>query len=48
MKTIGSFLADAINELLTYKTPEKAKAYIEAEKLKAAIGNPPFNKQQTK
>lgn len=43
METIGGFLADAINELLTYKTPKTVKAYIEAEKLKAAIGNPPFN-----
>jgi hypothetical protein len=36
------FLLDAVNELLTYRTPKKIVDYIEAEKLKVIIGNPPY------
>ena len=36
------FLLDAVNELLTYRTPQKIVDYIEAEKMKAIIGNPPY------
>ena len=37
------FLLDAINELETYRTPKKIVDYIEAERLKVIIGNPPFD-----
>ena len=38
-----NFLKVAVDELLTYRTPQKIVDYIEAEKMKAIIGNPPYN-----
>lgn len=38
-----NFLKVAVDELLTYRTPKKIVDYIEAEKMKAIIGNPPYN-----
>lgn len=38
-----NFLKVAVNELLTYRTSQKIVNYIEAEKMKAIIGNPPYN-----
>ena len=38
-----AFLLDAVNELFTYRTPKKIINYIEAEKIKAIIGNPSFD-----
>ena len=38
-----NFLKVAVDELLTYRTPQKIVDYIEAEKMKAIIGNPPFD-----
>ena len=38
-----NFLKVAIDELLTYRTPKKIVDYIETEKLKAIIGNPPYD-----
>lgn len=34
-----NFLKVAVDELLTYRTPKNIVDYIEAEKLKAVIGN---------
>jgi hypothetical protein len=36
------FLLDAVNELETYRTPQKIVDYIEAERMKVIIGNPPY------
>jgi hypothetical protein len=38
-----NFLKVAVDELLTYQTPKKIVDYIEAEKMKAIIGNPPYD-----
>ena len=38
-----NFLKVAVDELLTYRTPKKIIDYIEAEKMKAIIGNPPYD-----
>ena len=38
-----NFLKVAVDELLTYRTPKKIIDYIEAEKIKAIIGNPPYD-----
>ena len=38
-----NFLKVAVDELLTYRTPKKIVDYIETEKMKAIIGNPPYN-----
>ena len=38
-----NFLKVAAHELLTYRTPKKIVDYIETEKMKAIIGNPPYN-----
>lgn len=38
-----NFLKVAVDELMTYRTPKNIVDYIEAEKLKAIIGNPPYN-----
>jgi hypothetical protein len=38
-----NFLKVAVDELLTYRTPKKIVDYIEAEKMKSIIGNPPFD-----
>jgi len=38
-----NFLKVAVDELLTYRTPKKIIDYIEAEKMKSIIGNPPFD-----
>lgn len=38
-----NFLKVAVDELLTYRTPKKIVDYIKAEKMKAIIGNPPFD-----
>ena len=38
-----NFLKVAVDELLTYRTPQKIVDYIEAEKMKAIIGNPPYD-----
>jgi hypothetical protein len=38
-----NFLKVAVDELFTYRTPKKIIDYIEAEKRKAIIGNPPFD-----
>lgn len=38
-----NFLKVAVDELLTYRTTQKIVDYIEAEKMKAIIGNPPFD-----
>ncbi len=38
-----NFLKVAVDELLTYRTPKKIIDYIEAERIKAIIGNPPFD-----
>jgi len=39
----SKYLKDAVNELLIYKTPKKIIDYIEAERMKIIIGNPPYN-----
>ena len=38
-----NFLKVAVDELLTYRTPKKIVDYIKAEKMKAIIGNPPYD-----
>ena len=38
-----NFLKVAVDELITYRTPKKIVEYIEAEKMKAIIGNPPYD-----
>jgi len=38
-----NFLKVAVDELLTYRTPKNIVDYIQAEKMKAIIGNPPFD-----
>jgi len=38
-----NFLKVAVDELFTYRTPKKIVNYIESEKKKAIIGNPPFD-----
>jgi len=38
-----NFLKVAVDELLTYRTPKNIVDYIESEKLKAIIDNPPYN-----
>ena len=38
-----NFLKVAVDELLTYRTPKKIIDYIEDKKMKAVIGNPPFD-----
>ena len=37
------FLKGAVDELMTYRTPKKIVDYIEAERLKVIIGNPPYD-----
>jgi hypothetical protein len=37
------FLKIAVDKLITYSTPKKIINYIESEKTKAIIGNPPFD-----
>ena len=41
------FIADAMNRLLSgvYYTPKKVSDFIDSEKIKSIIGNPPFNKK---
>ena len=39
----SNYLKVAVAELLTYRTPKTIIDYIEAEKLKAIIGNPPYD-----
>ncbi len=38
-----NFLKVAVDELLTYRTPKNIVDYIQAEKMKAIIGNPPYD-----
>jgi len=38
-----AFLSDAVNELLTYRTPKAIVYFIKKEETKCIIGNPPFN-----
>ena len=38
-----NFLKVAVDELQTYRTPQKIINYIEAEKMKSIIGNPPYD-----
>jgi hypothetical protein len=38
-----NFLKVAVDELLTYRTPQKIVDYIEAEKIKDILGNPPYD-----
>ena len=38
-----NFLKVAVDVLMTYRTPKKIVDYIEAEKMKAIIGNPPYD-----
>ena len=38
-----NFLKVAVDELLTYRTPKKIIDYIEDEKMKSIIGNPPYD-----
>lgn len=39
----SNFLKVSVDELLTYRTPQKIVDYIETEKMKAIIGNPPYD-----
>ena len=39
----GSFLSDAVNELLTYRTPKEIIDFIKNEETKSIIGNPPYD-----
>ncbi len=39
---MSNFLAIAVSKLFEYKTPSKVIDFINAEKAKSAIGNPPF------
>lgn len=38
-----NYLEKATNELLTYYTPKVIIDYIESEKMKTIIGNPPYD-----
>ena len=38
-----NFLKVAVDELFTYRTPKKIIDYIEDKKMKAIIGNPPYD-----
>jgi hypothetical protein len=38
-----NFLKVAVDELFTYRTPKKIIDYIEDEKMRAIIGNPPYD-----
>jgi hypothetical protein len=42
MNTTNNFLIHAVNELLTYKTPDKVIEFIKSEEVKIIILNPPF------
>lgn len=39
----AGFLKLAVEELRTYRTPKKIIDYIESEKIKAILGNPPYD-----
>ncbi len=39
----AGFLKVAFDELMTYRTPQKIVDYIEVERLKVIIGNPPYD-----
>jgi len=38
----GNFLTIAVYQLFIYKTPKKIIDYIENQKIKAILGNPPY------
>lgn len=38
-----NFLIVAVNDLLTYRTPKEIIDYLESEKVKAILGNPPYD-----
>ena len=37
-----NYLINAVNNLLTYTTPQSVVDYIKAEQMKVIIGNPPI------
>ena len=45
---MSNFLAIAVKELLTYKTPKAIIDYIAKEQIKVIISNPPFNASNIK
>ena len=45
---MNNFLAIAVKELLTYRTPKAIVDYIAKEQIKAIISNPPFNASNIK
>jgi hypothetical protein len=38
----SSFLLDAVNELFTYRTPQAIVDFVNKEKIKCIIANPPY------
>jgi hypothetical protein len=38
-----NFIKVAVDKLITYRTPKKIIDYIEYEKMKVVIGNPPYD-----
>jgi len=42
METNNNFLAVAVNELLTYRTPKRVVEIVKKERMKLIIINPPF------
>jgi len=46
MKTNNNFLAVAVDELLTYRTPKRVVEIVKKERAKLIIINPPFKSKK--